>query len=172
MNKHVYSGLALLMLMMVSPAFATETEHTTLTTKNYVDQGLRAVYQPAKYAYDKVGQEATQTTPATGLIGRVDALEDTVGDATDGLVKDVNDLKDTVGDATEGLVKKVNDLEINAGKTYGAGDGVSVTVDPNNSNNNLINIDAPSDGNKYVFKDGQWVPLPTVDTWDPGILTQ
>jgi len=42
---------------------------------------------------------------------RVDALEETVGDATKGLVKDVEVLKTTVGNATAGLVKDVADLK-------------------------------------------------------------
>lgn len=45
-----------------------------------------------------------------GLNSRVDALEETVGDAESGLVKDVNDLETVVGDAEGGLVKAVADL--------------------------------------------------------------
>ena len=49
-------------------------------------------------------------TGGGGLDDRVEALEETVGDAEGGLVKDVEDLETTVGDAEGGLVKDVNDL--------------------------------------------------------------
>jgi peptidoglycan hydrolase CwlO-like protein len=162
MKKVVFSFIAL--LFGTSTSFATVDENTTLTTKNYVDSGLRAVYNVAKDAETTAN---TASATATAASEKVDDLEETIGDANDGLVKDVNDLKGTVGDANSGLVKKVNDLENTVGASYTGGVGVSVNA------NNEINLDVPStnDGKTYVFKDGQWVELPVVNAWDPSILT-
>lgn len=134
MKKSVYTSLAVMMLAISAPAFAEETDHTKLTTKNYVDQGLRAVYQVAKDAADKVGNAADGVNPATGLMGAVATLQG-----------------------------KVNALETDAIYTGATG----VTVDANN----VIRLSAPQDGKRYVFQDGAWVELATVDEWNADVLT-
>ena len=67
---------------------------------------------------NKVGNEASGSDPATGLINDVRNLQTTVGDSASGLVKDVSDntsnittLQTTVGDSTSGLVKDVTTLQ-------------------------------------------------------------
>lgn len=142
MKKSVYSSLAVLILMMTSSAFAAdEADHTKLTSKYYVDSGLRAVYQVAQYAADKVGLEADNEGPATGLI------------------KDVTDLQGSIST----LQDKVQNIE--NGSVYTATDGI--TIDQNNT----IKLTAPKDGKRYLYQNGAWVELVTVDTWNSNVLT-
>lgn len=94
MKKIVFSGFMASVLMASSAAFADESA-TALTTKNYVDSGLRAVYRVATGAEN----------------GAVKDLQTAVGDSTGGLVKDVTALQTTVGSSTSGLVKDVADLK-------------------------------------------------------------
>ncbi len=130
MKRSVYTSLAVMMLAISAPAFAEETDHTKLTTKNYVDQGLRAVYQVAKDAADKLGSVAD----GKNLASEVATLQG-----------------------------KVNALETDAIYTGATG----VTVDANN----VIRLSAPQDGKRYVFQDGAWVELATVDEWNADVLT-
>lgn len=123
MKKIVFSGFMASVLMASSAAFADD--NTTLTTKNYVDSGLRAVYRVATGAENgavkdlqtTVGATGTGGNASTGLVGDVEALQDAIGtagtggNAGTGLTGDVEALQDTVGDSTGGLVKDVDDLQ-------------------------------------------------------------
>ena len=159
------------MALLVGSGSAFAAGETTLTTKNYVDQGLievnsriQAVQSTANTASSTA---AAASAAATAASDKVDALEETIGDASDGLVKEVNDLKTTVGDNASGLVKKVNDLEGQVGATYTGGVGISV-----NQNNEigLDGLDGSEDNKIYVFKNGAWVELPVTNTFNPNIL--
>ena len=176
-KRAVFSGV---MALLVGSSAAWADDNTTLTTKNYVDSGLRAVYDVAKDASDAIGDansglikdvndlKDTVGDSTDGLVKAVDDLETTVGDANSGLVKDVDDLQTTVGDANSGLVKKVNDLENTVGATYTGGVGIS--VDSNNQIG-LEGLTGATDNKTYVFKNGQWVELETVNNWNPSVLT-
>lgn len=61
--------------------------NNSLTTKGYVDDGLRYIYN------------------------RYEPVKTTVGDANSGLVKDVNDLKSAVSTTNTGLLDRVTALE-------------------------------------------------------------
>ena len=138
MKKIVFSGFMASVLMASSAAFADESA-TALTTKNYVDSGLRAVYRVATGAENgavkdlqtTVGKAGTGDEASTGLVGDVEALQDAIGTAGTGgnagtgltgnvesLQSDVGDLQDdvtalqtTVGTSASGLVKDVADLQ-------------------------------------------------------------
>ena len=138
MKKIVFSGFMASVLMASSAAFAEESA-TALTTKNYVDSGLRAVYRVATGAENgavkdlqtTVGKAGTGGEASTGLVGDVETLKSAVGKASEGdtpgtgltgnvesLQSDVGDLQDdvtalqtTVGSSTSGLVKDVADLQ-------------------------------------------------------------
>ena len=169
MKKVTFFGMMAL-LVGSSSAFA-EGEPTSLTTKNYVDQGLIEVNNRIKTvqttANTASSTAAAASATATAASNKVDTLEATVGNSSDGLVKEVNDLKTTVGDNTSGLVKKVNDLEGQVGATYTGGVGISV-----NQNNEigLDGLDGAEDNKMYVFKNGAWVELPVTNTFNPNIL--
>lgn len=97
MKKIVLSGFMASMLMLPVAALAdgeTTGSSTPLTTKNYVDDGLRAVYKASKTYTDSK-----------------------IGDSTTGMTKDVNDLKAIVnGSGTNpGLDKIINGDGTNLG---------------------------------------------------------
>lgn len=169
MKKVVFSGI---MAVLVGSTSAFAEGETTLTTKNYVDQGLIEVNNRIKNVSTTATNAASTANAASETANaaseKVDALENTIGDATDGLVKEVNDLKTTVGDNTSGLVKKVNDLQGQVQENSYTG-GVGISVDANNQIG-LEGLTGAQDGKTYVFKDGAWVELPIANTWDASIL--
>ena len=125
MKKIIFSGFMGALLSV--PAFAAG--ETSLTTKGYVDDGLRAVYNASKsYTDGKVGDSTTGltkdvndlknvvngdgtnpglneivtgdgTAQNTGLVGDVAALDEQIN-GTNGLADDVTALQNTVGDTT------------------------------------------------------------------------
>lgn len=134
MKKTLGGSLAVLAMMATSAAFATPDNR--LTTKDYVDDGLRYLYQRYEPVKTDVSSLKTTVGDSTGgLVKRVTDLENnssvgavtqleqlvgTRGDGTQqnpstGLVADVEDLQDTVGDSTGGLVKDVEDLKDTVG---------------------------------------------------------
>lgn len=134
MKKTLGGSLAVLAMMLTSAAFADPDNR--LTTKDYVDDGLRYLYQRYEPVKTDVSSLKTTVGDSTGgLVKRVTDLENnssagavtqleqlvgTRGDGTQqnpstGLVADVEDLQDTVGDSTGGLVKDVEDLKDTVG---------------------------------------------------------
>lgn len=119
MKKSVLYSLMASVSMFSIGAHAEDASPSALTTKGYVDTGLKYVYDSIKGDVtnvqgditnlqtalsdgngglidvgdlkDSVGTAGVGNTPGTGLIGDVEALQDTVGDSNSGLVKDVAD---------------------------------------------------------------------------------
>ena len=236
MKKIVLSGFMASMLMLPVAALAdgeTTGSSTPLTTKNYVDDGLRAVYKASKtYTDSKIGDSTTGmtkdvndlkaivngngtnpgldkiingdgtslglndiikgdgTTANPGLINDVAALDTQIngnGTTTTGLVGDVDTLKNTIGDATtEGtLAYKVEQLK-SSSTVYTAGNGINIDTSDDNkisvkageglavdATTKNITIDGlattKAEGNKtkmYVYKNGTLVPMDVETTWD------
>jgi len=119
MKKRVLYSLLTSLAVFSTAAYAEDAPTSALTTKGYVDSGLKYVYDAIKGDVtdvqgditdlqtalsdgngglvdvsdlaDTVGTAGVGNTPGTGLIGDVEALQDTIGDANGGLVKDVAD---------------------------------------------------------------------------------
>lgn len=182
MKKSVLYSLMASVSMFSIGAHAEDASPSALTTKGYVDTGLKYVYDSIKGDVNNVQGDITnlQTALSDGNGGLIDvgdlktavgdsnsglvkavsdntsdisALETTVGDNTGGLVKDVADLKTTVGDNTAGLVKRVNDLE-SSSIVYTAGDGIKVTPGATSSDPSTIelNINNAQNNTTYVYK--------------------
>lgn len=212
MKKSVLYSLMASVSMFSIGAYAEDASTSALTTKGYVDTGLKYVYDSIKGDVtnvqgnitdiqnalsdgngglvdvgdlaNTVGTAGSQGNPGTGLIGNVEALQDTVGDLNSGLVKAVSDntsdisaLETTVGDANGGLVKRVNDLETSS-IVYTAGDGIKVTPGATSSDPSTIelNINNAQNNTTYVYKtdnsgNGTWQAMEVEDSWNPGFLT-
>ena len=190
-NSILYSLVASISMFSIG-AYATDpvadADSSALTTKGYVDAGLKYVYDTAKGDIDTVqgditllqntvGAPANGANPATGLVKDVADLQNAVGDSSDGLVKDVTDLKNTVGDSSSGLVKRVNDLE-SSSIVYTEGDGIKVTQGATASDPSTIGLDINNAQNNttYVFKtdsngNGTWQAMEVENTWNPAFLT-
>ena len=153
MKKILCSGLMVTTLLstvsaMADPEPQAVVPNSALTTKGYVDAGLREVY----------GAATSAQSTADGVVSRVTALETTVGNSTSGLVKDVADLQNTVQNLPNGT-------------TYTAGDGIYI-------NNGTISIkdldDTKAVGNTdkmYVFQNGELIEIPVAGSWVPGTIT-
>ena len=140
---------------LTNTAFASE-EATALTTKGYVDAGLKAVWNKAKAADVENANTATYDS-------ETEYDEGTVGAA----IKSIeNDLGNVAG-AVDGLEDRVDSLEADA--TYES--GVGITVDNENRTVGLKGVTAQELANKtYVLKNGEWQELEVEDSWDPNIL--
>ena len=157
MKKVMLTGL--MGTMLAVPAFAADT--STVTTKNYVDDGLRAVYKASKTYTDTalgtlptdvanlkttVNGDGTAANPGLNKIVNGDGtnlgLNEIVkgnGTTTTGLVGDIAALQQTVGDATTAgtLAYKVNQLE-SSSTVYTAGNGINIDT----ANDNTISVKA------------------------------
>ncbi|MBQ6027508.1 MAG: hypothetical protein IJL21_03095 [Alphaproteobacteria bacterium] len=167
MKRNFLCGLIASVSMISIGAYADpvpDASSAALTSKGYVDDGLKYVYKVAsgisdgavKSLQNIVGAPANGSDPATGLVGDVEALQKTVGNETSGLVKRVTDLENSNG--------------------YTAGTGVKVT--PGTGDNpSTIGLDVTTSANTtYVFKTdangaGTWSEMEVADTWDPTFLT-
>lgn len=164
MKKIIFSGF--MGAMLAVPAFAADG--TSLTTKNYVDDGLRAVYSASKSYTDSV-ITGTQENPGlnprvTQLETDVDTLADTIGDS------DMGTTADTVTGAISELKQQIESLDgiTDTDTTYAAGDGI--TIDTNN--NNTISVDGlattKASGNTtkmYIYQNGALTEMPVASTW-------
>lgn len=189
MKKTLGGGLAVLAMMATSAAFAEPDNR--LTTKDYVDDGLRYLYQ--RYEPVKTDVSTLKTTvgdSSGGLVKRVTDLENnssagavtqlqqlvgTRGDGTaqnpsTGLVADVEDLQDTVGDSTGGLVKDVADLQDVVGDST---DGLVKDVEDlkdvakeyvGGTGITITDGTGVNAGKKVISAD-------IVTTWDPSVLS-
>ena len=197
MKKIAISSIVLSMFAGAGSAFADVTVNS-LTTKNYVDEGLKAVNNKAKTAISTaesaltaagaaeqkatnalslIGAASTENTEATGLIGDIESLD---ADYTN-LSNTVNGLSQTVGDANSGLVKGVADNAAaiqanteaiqnlqNQNMNYSEGDGIE--IDATTREISVKGLADTENGKQYVYKNGQLQEIDVVTTWDSSIL--
>lgn len=149
------TGFMASLLMTTGVAFADEAD-ASLTTKKYVDAGLRAVYQVADGA---ATDAATNASAITNLQSSVSEHADAI-----------NQLGELVGSVAEGeglaydvsvLQSTVNNLD---GVAYSGTNGVTVS-------DHQVGLDVEAEeGNMYVYTTEGWQPLPVENTWDSSIL--
>ena len=190
MKKSVLYSLIASISMVSAGAYADpDASNSALTTKGYVDTGLKYVYDVATGAsngtvknlqndvtnlQNAIGTAGVGNTPGTGLTGDVEALQDALDDGTGNLI-DVSTLKDTVGDANGGLVKRVNELEA-ASQEYIEGTGIDISQDAQGKNVVSLDLGTTQNNTTYVFKtdtngNGTWQAMEVEDSWNPGFLT-
>jgi hypothetical protein len=121
MKKTLGGSLAVLAMMLTSAAFADPDNR--LTTKDYVDDGLRYLYQ--RYEPVKTDVSSLKTTVGDSTGGLVKRVTDLENNSSAGAVTQLEQLVGTRGDGTQqnpstGLVADVEDLETIVG-TQGDG---------------------------------------------------
>lgn len=164
-------GFMVLLLMGQVPAFAEEESTTTktdatltaLTTKDYVDKGLKYVYKNAANANysDDVNYKA-------GTVGaEIKDIKSKVDNPAAGAYdnKDSGLTADTIQGAIDELAGEIDNLP--AATTYEGGVGIAVE----NGKVGLKGVTASAAANKtFVFKDGSWQELEVEDEWESGFL--
>ena len=185
MKKNFLYGLIVSVSMISICAYADPTEqaqdasNSALTTKGYVDEGLKYVYDVANGTsngavktlqqtvgglQETIGHEADpgNNVPASGLVGDVANLQGALSDGQGGLIN-VGTLKQTV----DGLQTS----------TYSGGDGVTVTQGTNGAPGTIkLGLPANPGAGSYVYQvdsngTGTWAPIEVEDSWNPGFLT-
>lgn len=189
MKKSFLYGLIASVSMVSFQAYADPVPDATssaLTTKGYVDAGLKYVYDVAegtengtvKTLKNTIGNTAmgTSANTVTGAINELNTTINGDGTTSDGLVGDVANLQEALDDGTGNLVdvgalkQTVDGLSQNSA-IDGANNGVRIS-------NKKIQLDVGNTGNTtYVYKTnelgtgGSWEALEVEDSWDPGFLT-
>lgn len=193
-KKLLYSLIASMSMISIGAYAAPGDDASTsaLTTKGYVDAGLKYVYDVAegtengtvKTLKNTVGNAALGTSAQT-VTGAINELNTTInGDGvnSDGLVGDVADLsgdvadlQDALGDGNGNLIdvstlkETVDGLSANSA-IDGANTGVRIS-------NKKIQLDVGNASNTtYVYKtdsngNGTWQAMEVEDSWNPGFLT-
>ncbi|MBO4480857.1 MAG: hypothetical protein J5742_04565 [Alphaproteobacteria bacterium] len=179
MKKKFLYGLVASISVFSIDAYAdpvADASSSAVTTKGYVDTGLKYVYDAIK------GEVSNVKSDVNDVKGDVTNLQNAVGTAHvgdtpgTGLTGTVESLQNTIGDANSGLIQKVNSLE-SASKTYNAGTGIVVTPGATTDAPSTIGLDVTTSANTtYVFKtdaqgNGTWQALEVESSWDPGFLT-
>lgn len=162
MKKIIFSGF--MGAMLAVPAFAVDG--TSLTTKNYVDDGLRAVYSASKSYTDSV-ITGTQENPGlnprvTQLETDVDTLADTIGDS------DMGTTAPTVTGAISELKQQIESLDgiTDTNTTYAAGDGITISGENNAvSITGLSGTTGANAGKMYIYQNGALTEMPVASTW-------
>ena len=172
MKKIMVFGFMVSILMGQMPAFAAPGDEQqadataeALTTKGYVDAGLKYVYKNAananysdavNYKAGTVGAEIKNiknkaNNPAAGAYDNTDS----------GLTAD------TIQGAIDELAGEIDNLP--TGTTYEGGVGIEVE----DGKVGLKGVTASAAANKtYVFKDGSWQELEVEKNWDPDFLEE
>lgn len=184
MKKKILYGLVASLSMVSAGAYATDASENAVTTKGYVDAGLKYVYKVANGTENGAVKNINEALSDGngGLINVGDlkvkiGAKGTGGAEGTGLAGDVQSLEKTIGDENSGLVKKVNTLAASS-KTYDAGDGIKVTAGANEGDPATIGLDVNTSANTtYVFKTdangtGTWQALEVEDDWDEAFLNQ
>ena len=161
-NKVIFFGLMMAILVFSGAAMAedpttpvTVPNNSTalnastnqLTTKNYVDSGLRAVYGVTQTNAEKIGN-----------LNSVDiVVEDENAPGGErgvaNLVEAINIVKDIAEDA--------------AATTYNGTNGVTI-----NNNTRQVSLNGVANNDKmYAYKNGTFEEIPVVNEWDSGVLT-
>lgn len=188
MKKSVLYSLMASVSMFSIGAYAEDASTSALTTKGYVDTGLKYVYDSIKGDVTNVQENITniQNALSDGNGGLVDVgdLADTVGTAGSqgvqgtGLVGAVEALQDTVGNTTlttsaPTVTGAINELKnaIDNSAIDGANTGIRI-----NNKKVQLDISNPSTNTTYVFKtdnngNGTWQAMEVEDSWNPGFLT-
>lgn len=151
----MFNGVALAVDSPTTANDSTTVSSTNqLTTKNYVDSGLRAVNAKAV---------AAQTDASTALdeIGDMNELTILVDDGNGGTVvaPDLVTAIEAVADMADDAAQAAQ----NANNTYDAGLGVDIT-------NNTIQLDgltnsSNTDNKTYIYKNGQFREMDVVNDW-------
>lgn len=188
MKKSFVYGLVMSVSIFAINAYAdpvVDASASAVTTKGYVDAGLKYVYKVANGTENGAVKNINEAlSDGNGGLINVGDLKDKIGAkgtggaAGTGLAGDVQSLEKTIGDANSGLVKKVNDLAASS-NVYTAGDGIKVTEGANEGDPATIGIALPNNaenGVQYVFQSdgnggGSWVALEVENSWNPGFLT-
>lgn len=162
MKKIMLFGFVMSFLMGANFAFADPEQQNNkqdetlaaLTTKGYVDAGLKEVWKRAKQADVGNANTATYNSETNYTAGTVGAAIKAIEGDLDNVAGAVDDLKDQVDSLTTGIEYE---------------SGVGITVD-NDTHTVGLDIEGNLENKTYVLKNGQWQELEVVKEWNSGIL--
>ena len=156
MNKMKITGIMATVLMTTGAAFAAGEDTAALTTKGYVDAGLKAVYQTATGAASTASANASSIT----------SLQTTVGSHASSIASLQTAVSSNADDIAT-LQTAVSNLDTTA---YTGENGVTVS-------DHKVKLDVnAAEGKMYVFKGGAdstaaWTELEVASVWDSTILS-
>ena len=197
MKKVMFSSF---IALLVGTSYELADDNTTLTTKNYVDSGLRAVYgkiaeTAAGAAYNNTTSGLTANTiqgAVDEIAGQVSVLDDAVGNTTltttaqtlTGAIEEVKGTADNAANKDLSNLSATGTAVITTAVTNNAAAGtydnttsgltattIQDAIDEVASQQGM-NLPTTTDGTTYVYKDGNWVQLSIENQWSDSVLTQ
>ena len=164
MKNVTITGIMASMLMTTGVAFAAGEADAFLTTKNYVDAGLRAVYQTASDAASDASTNASNIATNSAAIASnassITTLQGTVGEHTTSIATNAENIAANASSITA-LQAAISGLD---GAAYSGVNGVTIS-----DHNVSLNVNA-TEGNMYVYTSSGWSELDVVDTWNSSVL--
>ena len=164
MKNVTITGIMVSMLMTTGVAFAAGEADAFLTTKNYVDAGLRAVYRTASDAASSAATNAGNITSLQTSVSsnadNISSLQTAVSSNADNIEALQTAVSSNASDI-EALQSAVSSLDSTA---YSGVNGVTIS-----DHNVSLNVDA-TEGNMYVYTSSGWSELDVVDTWNSSVL--
>lgn len=145
MKNLTFTGIMASILMTTGAAFAAgEVELATLTTKGYVDAGLKAVYKTA----------ATAASDASTNASNIATNSAAIATNAENIATNANSIT--------ALQAAISGLD---GAAYSGVNGVTIS-------DHDVGLNVTATGNNmYVYTASGWAALPVEDTWNSSILT-
>lgn len=144
MKKMVYGSIAVIALMATSSAMAA-VSNDSLTTKGYVDAGLKYVHDEIVAVDNVVNGNGTTTTGLVGAVG-------TAGNGTQG--------------SGTGLTGRVEDLELQMQNVPSALTGENgVTIANGKAQITGLSSTTANDGKMYILKNNSAEELSVATSW-------
>lgn len=144
MKKMVYGSIAVIALMATSSAMAA-VSNDSLTTKGYVDAGLKYVHDEIVAVDNVVNGNGTTTTGLVGAVG-------TAGNGTQG--------------SGTGLTGRVEDLELQMQNVPSALTGENgVTIANGKAQITGLSSTTANDGKIYILKNNSAEELSVATSW-------
>lgn len=163
MKRLVYGSIAVIALMATSSAMAA-VSNDSLTTKGYVDAGL-------KYVHDEIVTAVNGDGTTPGLAQQIADKQAQLTNGTDDMAATV---KTTVGDATganaasdtalvtEKAVRDAIDAAVLSAGTVNQGTGITVG---SNNTVSVAGLDGTTTDKMYIYKNKQLTELSVATSW-------
>ena len=158
MKRIVYGSIAVIALMATSGAMAA-VSNDSLTTKGYVDAGL-------KYVHDEIVAVDTAVN-GNGTTPGLAEIVNGNGTTTTGLVGAVGTAGDGTAGSGTGLTGRVEDLELQMQNVPSALQGENgVTISNGKAQITGLSSTTASDGKMYVLKNNKATAITVATDWE------
>jgi len=169
MKNVTFTGIMASILMTTGATFAA-TADASLTTKGYVDAGLKAVYTTAHAADVTASANASSIASLQSAVNQNASAIEGLQSSVSNNASAIEDLQSSVSENASAITSLQSTVNAIDTTPYNFGNGVTV----DDSNNVGLNVTA-EEGKMYVFKGGanssaSWQELEVTSVWNSSVL--